>query len=40
MEEPQAMMNLGDEARTLIDLARDAHDPDERDRARVRTALA
>jgi hypothetical protein len=34
------MINLDDEARVLLDLARDAHDPSDDDRARVRAALA
>ncbi len=34
------MIDLSDEARTLIELARDAHDPGDDDRARVRAALA
>jgi hypothetical protein len=34
------MIDLDNEARTLIELARDAHDPGDDDRARVRAALA
>ena len=34
------MIDLSDEARTLIELARDAHDPGDDDRVRVRAALA
>ena len=34
------MSDMSDEARTLIELARDAHDPGDDDRVRVRAALA
>lgn len=34
------MSNLDDESRVLLDLARDAHDPNDVDRGRVRAALA
>ncbi len=34
------MNDLGNDARALLDLARDAHDPAEHDRARVRAKLA
>jgi RNA polymerase sigma-70 factor (ECF subfamily) len=34
------MIDLSDDDRTILELARDAHDPDARDRARVRAQLA
>jgi tetratricopeptide (TPR) repeat protein len=34
------MNELGEDARAILELARDAHDPDARDRARVRGELA